>query len=116
MPEFTQDIEETPVLFRVSRAPKRNGAEVAAVFPCVPADTSGDHMTCYTHVGQHGACSFGWYATTRAAKPAEYAGLKRELESAPYGYRLNAYKRLAAPLRAKLLAELRRLRDLEKNQ
>ena len=111
MTEFTQDTDETPVLFRISRAAKRDGAEVTAVFPCEPADTGGDRMTCYAHAGQHGGCSMGWYNTTRAARPDEYAGLKRELESAPYGYRLKAYKRLAAPLRAKLLAEVRRLRD-----
>ena len=116
MTEFTHDTEETPVLFRVARAAKRDGAEVTAVLPCEPHDMSGSSMTCYAHVGQHGGCSTGWYNTTRAARPDEYAGLKRELESAPYGYRLKVYKRLTAPLRAKFLAELRRLRDLGANQ
>jgi hypothetical protein len=52
-------------------------------------------MTCYAHVGQHGACSFAWFhgRTHRPASPAEYADLKAELESAPYGYRLRVFKR-----------------------
>jgi hypothetical protein len=68
---FKQDAEITPVLFRVSRAPKRNGDDVTAVFPCEPADNTGTLMSCYAHVGQHSGCDFGWYNTTRPAKPAE---------------------------------------------
>lgn len=113
MEPFKQDIEETPVLFRVSRAPKRNGSEVTAVFPCEPANLSDYIMTCYAHVGQHSGCDYGWYLTTRPAKPAEYADLKAELESAPYGYRFCIYQRMTSNLHARFLAERRRLLDFK---
>lgn len=82
-----QDKEETPVLFRWS------DGEVTAVFPTIPADNSGRLMTCYAHIGQHSACHPAWLRDTRPAKPEEYADLKRELESAPYGYRLKVCRR-----------------------
>lgn len=85
---MTADNEETPVLFRVSEG------EVTAVFPCDAASGIADKMGCYAHIGQHSGCTIGWYHTTRAAKPEEYAALKRELESAPYGYKLKVYKHL----------------------
>jgi hypothetical protein len=93
---FKQDDDETPVLFRASRRKEPEGreAEITAVFPCEPATYSGADMICFAHVGQHGGCSLGWYHTTRAATPAEYADLKAELEAAPYGYRLKVYKRM----------------------
>ena len=107
---FKQDTEFTPVLFRVSRAPKRNGADVIAVFPCEPTDRTGTAMSCYAPIGQHGSCGYGWYATTRPATPAEYADLLAELESAPYGYRLKVYQRMTAQHRKALAAEVDRLR------
>jgi len=92
MMTFTPDTDETPVIFR---ADGENGQTyITAVFPTIPADNEGYKMSCYAHVGQHSACDFGWYNQTRAAKPAEYADLKRELESAPYGYRLKVYRRM----------------------
>ena len=106
---FQQDTEDTPVLFRVHRSPKTHGAEVTAVFPTLPADYAGHEMTCFEHVGQHGGCSFGWYNETRPAIPDEYEGLKRELEGAPYGYRLKVYKRINRKLRDQFNAEVRRL-------
>jgi len=94
---------ETPVLFRVFKG------EVTAVFPCEPATTTGDTMTCYAHIGQHSGCSFGWYnERTRAAKPDEYASLARELES--LGYRLKIYRRITRGHRAAFNAEVQRLR------
>ena len=98
--EFQQDTEETPVLFR-----KKYG-EITAVFPCEPGTTDGLTMSCYVHVGQHGSCDFGWYNTTRLAKPEEYADLKRELESAPYGYRLKVYRRMTTQLRERFRSAL----------
>lgn len=89
-----------PVLFRV------DSGGVTAVFPTEPGDYSGN-MTCYAHVGQHSGCSFGWYLTTRAATPAEYADLKAELES--IGYRLKVYRRLTRGHRAALAAEVKRI-------
>lgn len=102
---------ETPVIFRIER---RKGGDVTAVFPCEPHNMSGRDMTCYAHVGQHGACSFGWFAqgAHRLAKPAEYAELKRELESAPYVYRLKVYRRLQRWMRDAFQAELKRLQSL----
>lgn len=63
----------TPVLFRVKRGKQYADDGVTAVFPCEPATLQGDTMTCYAHVGQHGACGLDWYNQTRAAKPEEYA-------------------------------------------
>ena len=68
---FRQDDDITPVLFRVSRAPRRDGAGVTAVFPCEPADLDGATMSCYAHLGQHAGCNYGWYLTTRPARPDE---------------------------------------------
>lgn len=101
MSEFRQDEYETPVLFRRPRGKQLFELDgVTAVFPCEPGD-SEYNMTCYAHVGQHSACDLGWYNTTRQAMPAEYAALKRELESAPYGYRLKVMQRMPADALAK---------------
>lgn len=104
-----QDAEWTPVVFRAERT---KGGEVTAVFPTLPADLDGRVMTCYGHVGQHGGCTSGWYNGTRAARPAEYADLRAELEGVPYGYRLKIYKRIQPAHRKAFDAEVRRLRNL----
>ena len=103
---YNQDEQETPVLFRVS------DGEVTAVFPTDPATVYGYEMTCYAHVGQHSACSYEWYLTTRAATPAEYRALRAELEGAPFGYRLKIYRRIHTKLRDAFLAERTRLINL----
>jgi hypothetical protein len=47
------------------------------------------------HVGQHGPADYsGVIAQTKPATETEYAGLKRELESKPYEYRLSVRKRV----------------------
>lgn len=107
MPGFKQDIEETPVLFRANR--EDGQTFITAVFPCEPYD-QGDSMICYAHVGQHGVCSPEWYRETTWARPEEYESLKKELESAPYGYRLKIYSRMQPWHRDKRQAEVRRLR------
>ncbi len=101
-----QDVEFTPVVFRRSRRKEPEGlaAEIVAVMPCEPADYEGRHMTCYAHLGQHGACSWEWYNATRAAKPAEYADLLKELES--IGYRVKVYKRIQPWIRDELRKRL----------
>ncbi|KRR21689.1 hypothetical protein [Bradyrhizobium retamae] len=81
----------TAVLFRADKRGPHKG-EVTAVFP--REIDNGNLMGCYAHIGQHGSCSREWYATTRPATPAEYESLKRELESAPFGYRFKVYKRI----------------------
>jgi len=93
---FEPDTEFTPVIFRTDK-----DGEVTAVFPTQPGGRIGDGtFLCYAHVGQHGGCSLGWYQTTRPAKASEYADLKRELESAPYGYRLKVAQRMTKEHRA----------------
>lgn len=104
-----QDDAITPVVFRADRSGAFKG-DVTAVFPCEPANYDGYSMTCYARVGQHGGCDQGWYNTTRAAKPEEYAALKHELESAPYGYRFKVYARIQPWMRKARLAEAARLR------
>lgn len=83
---------KTIVLFRADR---RKNPEITAVFPEIPGTVGCDDMTCFAHVGQHSACSFLWYRTTRPATPDEYKCLKRELESAPYHYRLKVARRIS---------------------
>ena len=70
---------KTIVIFRAEKSGNFKG-DVTAVFPYEPWSSAYD-MTCYAHVGQHSAASMAWYYTTRAAKPHEYADLKRELEN-----------------------------------
>src|SRR5450631_1711803 len=84
------DQDETAVIFRRDR----NGTGITAVFPCIPADCAGNLMSCYAHIGQHGQAAHAWFYACRPARPEEYEALKKELESAPYGYRLKVYHRL----------------------
>ena len=80
----------TRVVFR--KWPDSEGGEVIALFPDEEADYSG-HISSYQHTGQHAAASRDITYRTKAATPAEYAGLKRELES--IGYRLKVARRMA---------------------
>lgn len=83
----------TPVIFR--RMKKKAGGEIVAIFPTDAASYNSYECGCYAHVGQHGACSpFHIILDSRAATPADYADLKAELESAPYGYRFKVYARM----------------------
>lgn len=84
--------EITDVVFRMW---VREGNQVIALFPGHAGDV-GKPWTCssYMHVGQHGSADYtGIMRATRAATEAEYASLKRELESAPYHYVLNVVRR-----------------------
>lgn len=95
----------TTVMFRVSSEGrgKNKITEVVAVFPCEPENHKGD-MSCYAHLGQHGACAHGWLRSTRPAKPDEYANLMAELKN--YG---PAWDKPYAKLRVvqKITAEMR---------
>jgi hypothetical protein len=63
--------EKVRVSFR-----KDNTGEITAVFlDRIP-------MACYSHDGQHSACSAEWVRTTKPAK--NYADLRRELEAIGY--------------------------------
>ena len=86
---MANDNDVVPVLFR-----KGYGDIITAVFPTCAADQHGDLMACFSHIGQHSACSKEWYFGTKPATPAEHADLKKELEGAPYGYRLKVVKRI----------------------
>lgn len=80
---------ETLVIFR-----KYHDGEILALFPELPADRK--HCTCYAHVGQHSAADYqGCIRSSRPATPDEYKALARELESAPYTYRLKIRTRYA---------------------
>ncbi len=78
----------TPVIFRKDKCDGRT--EITAVFPTI--DEGNYQVACYAHVGQHSGCTREWYNTTKAAKPAEYASLLRELQQIGYDD-LKVYKR-----------------------
>jgi hypothetical protein len=95
---------KTTVIFRQWRT-KRDGHGVIALFPYEPHDHSGVMCSSYEHVGQHGGADLaGVISRTELARPEAYAALKRELESAPYGYDLTVLRRTPP-----LAAEARRL-------
>lgn len=109
-------LEVLPVIFRAEKSGDFKG-QVTAVFPTLP--WSGTEMTC---MGKHGtdACSWAWYLQrTRAAKPAEYADLLREVQDF-YGsawagegdvaYSVKVYPRITTPMRRKFDDEVRAMR------
>ena len=71
--------ETLPVIFRMAKSGEFQ-FEVTAVFPTLPGDSRTHSVTCCETVGQHSTCGHDWYVTTRAATPAEYAPLLRELQ------------------------------------
>jgi hypothetical protein len=78
------DKVETRVMFRVWR-----GTEDVIALLLDLNHESGDttkpgRVMAYEHVGQHGEADLGIVADTRAATPAEYADLKKELEGRGY--------------------------------
>jgi hypothetical protein len=84
--------ETTIVIFRKWHT-RADGHGVIALFPALPDGRRG-MCDSFEHVGQHGAADLrGVIARTKPARPAEYADLKRELESAPYGYVLDVRQR-----------------------
>lgn len=110
------EVETLPVIFRKSEG------EVTAVFPTLPHDQTGRHLTVYAHVGQHGGAAWNWYSRTKAARPDEYADLLAELEGI-YGrsmgpgdpvYRLQVYQRMTPAHRKAFEAEMQRLRQLQR--
>ena len=63
--------------------------QVTAVFPYV-TETVTD-VACYAHMGQHSSCAWDYTTMSTPATKAEYAPLKKELES--IGYEVNIIKR-----------------------
>ena len=85
--------DETVVIFRKWYR-KQDGTGIIALFPGISERRDGSMVSSYEHTGQHGAADLaGVISRTRPAAPAEYAALQRELESAPYFYRLIIRKR-----------------------
>jgi len=81
---------KTKVKFRIDHSGEFKGI-VTAVFPDEIFDMRGN-LTCYAHVGQHGACSEQWVKEqTNEATFEEYMDLKKELESI-VGYNLEVIK------------------------
>jgi len=68
----------TPVIF------KREGHDVCAFFPTLPGDMNPATMSCYAHVGQHGAADMAYVSNCRPARPHEYADLLAELQRIGY--------------------------------
>ena len=76
----------TNVIFRTEKSGPFKG-EVTAVLTDEGQPTFNHSGTtdCYAELGQHSICHVDWYLTrTRAAKPEEYASLKKELEDIGY--------------------------------
>ena len=83
--------EVTRTVFRMFKG------EVVALFPDISNDgferRMGDIQS-YQHAGQHGPADYtGVMRDSRPATPEEYAPLQRELESAPFNYKLRVVKR-----------------------
>lgn len=97
--EYMDQAFQTPVIFRKWKPRKEfdePGGDIIALFPADPG--TRDVYTCssYEHVGQHGSADpYGVMQATVPAKPEEYADLKAELESYPYGYNFKIYHRLS---------------------
>jgi len=63
----------------------KDGGDILACFPELPADNYGRLMSCYQHIGQHGAAY--WGCVLRLTVPAneeEYRELAEELERIGY--------------------------------
>lgn len=109
------DTDITPVIFR--RWKKRHGGEVIAIFPADLAGYQAHEASCYQHVGQHGTVDMP--AVIRCTKPAkdddpDVLALRRELERAPYRYRLQIYRRDNRVFQKKRAADAEQLRRRER--
>ena len=81
-----KDDFKTDVIFR-----KEKDGEIIALFPYSLWNFAGV-ITCYAHVGQHGAADYNHcIRKSKPAKPEEYKDLFAELES--LGYNLRVIKR-----------------------
>lgn len=101
-----KDTEKTPVIFRIYRG------EVCAYFPAEPYDISGALITCYAHVGQHGAADISFLSKGRLATAFEYADLRDELEDF-FGYNLEIYKKRTRKHDASRAAQIEEWRRLK---
>ena len=70
-----------------------NGGGIIALFPGTEWNNRG-LVSSYEHDGQHGGADYdGVLSLSVPATPAEYANLKRELESYPFHYNLKIRER-----------------------
>lgn len=80
----------TKVIFRKWK----NNGDIIALFPEIPGNGHPGTCLSFEHVGQHGTASISLtIAHTTPATERECETLQRELESAPYRYRLTVLKR-----------------------
>lgn len=70
----------TKVVFRKFK----DGGDIIAMFPRIPADRNGHDCVSYQHVGQHGAADPGIVSITTPATKKEYAPLLAELKRIGY--------------------------------
>lgn len=87
-------IDWTDVVFRKWKDHKESdfGDGVVALFPGI--DAGSGLVSSFMHVGQHGGADYtGVISRTRPATEEEYAALMRELQTAPYDYKLRVIKR-----------------------
>lgn len=89
-PKPPSDPNATRVIFRDWGG--ANAGDIVAILLDVPANPG--RVVCYEHVGQHGeGTRAALIGNTRPATPEQYASLKKELESPPYGYVLDVRQR-----------------------
>ena len=70
----------------------KDGGDIIAIFPAIPATIHCEYCLSYGQVGQHAAADYHSVVRhSRPATPAEYAALAVEL--ARVGYRLKPVKR-----------------------
>lgn len=63
--------------------------EIIALFPDLPGTNEPGTCESYMHAGQHGAANYHHVMrSSRAAAPAEFRPLYRELVASPFGYQL----------------------------
>lgn len=90
-----RDTEKTVAIFR-KWLPVEGGG-IIALFPEIQSHEGiSPRRMCssYEHVGQHGAADYSHVVSrTTPAKPGEYAELRKELESSPYGYNFTIQRR-----------------------
>lgn len=98
---------DLPVLFRISCGKDRT---ITAVFPTLPADTQGQQLTVYEHVGQHSGATWDWYhsRTHVPANRTQYKDLLTELRGIYKEHTLRPMRRLTAEHREAYNAALRR--------
>lgn len=112
-----RDQWETVCVFRVLKPGQCREGEVVAIFPeVIHAAHRTELCGAYMHVGQHFPVSpYAMIEATRPATPAEYEGLRKELEqpSPGFGYRLKIQQRISRKNHENRRRECDRLRRMQ---